>query len=330
MAANTETEVIAARANGLYPHYPKSGYVLARRRGEALQSEFVAAVEPYGAASKVMSVERLALEPAAGEIAPVAVKVTLRDGTVDFVYSADDDTPRRTPDGIAVAGRFVHARTKDGRLEGLTVSGVREFSGFGKTLKPETATQRGTVTAVDVENNVVTTAASLPADGSLDGAVIYFSNPGYTRNTAYRIDKVETAETGTRIFLHATVGLGFGRVEAQPDARTLTSSVPHEYANSVRRASGWGSPGAGTGSGFFNGKRIRSASGAIDEDRLGPLRHSDDAHGRGLERVQARRGLLLRRPPAGRRFRRSTRQLFSIGIKPPAAKRRDFLPEGAG
>jgi hypothetical protein len=92
--------------------------------------------------------------------------------------------------------------------------------------------------------------------------VIYFSNPGYTRNTAYRIDKVETAETGSRIYLHATVGLGFGRVEAQPDAQTLTSSVPHEYANSVRRTPGWGSPGAGTGSGFFKGKRIRSESGA--------------------------------------------------------------------
>ena len=162
-----------------------------------------------------------------------------------------------------MAGRFVHARTRNGRLEGLTVSGVKEFSGFGKTLKPETATQRGTVAAVDVENNVVTTAASLPADGRLDGAVIYFSNPGYTRNTAYRIDKVERAETGSRIFLHATVDLGFGRVEAQPDAQTLTSSVPHEYCQlACRRA---------TGSGFFNGKRIRSASGA--ETRIVSVRY---------------------------------------------------------
>jgi len=92
--------------------------------------------------------------------------------------------------------------------------------------------------------------------------VIYFTNPGYTRNTAYRIDKVEKTEAGSRIFLHATTGLGVGRVESAPDARTLVSSVPHEYANSVRRSPGWGTPGAGTGSGFFSGKRIRSASGA--------------------------------------------------------------------
>ncbi len=112
----------------------------------------------------------------------------------------------------------------------------------------------GWVTAVDTENNAVTTSAALPEDGSLNGAVIYFTNPGYSRNTAYRIDRIEKAGAETRIYLHATVGLGFGRVEAVPDARTLTSSVPHEYANSVRRANG---------SGFFNAKRIRSASGAV-------------------------------------------------------------------
>jgi hypothetical protein len=253
MAENPGTEVIACRANGLYPHYPKSGYMLARRRGENLQSEFIAALEPYGAAANVLSVERVPLEPAAGEIAPVGVKIRRRDGAVDYVFSAGDDTPRQTPDGIKVAGRFVHARVKDGRLEGLTLAGVREFSGFGKTVKSEAAARRGQVGAIDVEKNVVTTSAPLPTDGSLDGAVVYFTNPAYSRNTAYRILKVEKAGPGSRLFLHASVGLGFGRVEAAPDGHTLTSSVPHEYANSVRR---------GSGSGFFNGKRIRTAAGA--------------------------------------------------------------------
>lgn len=252
MAATPETEVIAARANGLYPHYPKSGYVLARRRGENLESEFIAAVEPYGELIRVLSVERLPLEPGAGEVAPVGVKITRRDGAVDYIFSADDETLRRAPDGITVAGRFVHARVKGGKLEGLTLAGVKEFSGFGKALRPAPAVLAGKITAVDLDKNTVTVGAALPTDGSFDGAVIYFSNPLYTRNTAYRIVKVEEADSGSRIFLHATVGLGFGRVEAVFDARTLTSSVPHEYANSVRRANG---------SGFFNGKRIRSASG---------------------------------------------------------------------
>ncbi len=64
MAANPGTEVIAARANGLYPHYPKSRYMLARRRGENLQSEFIAAVEPCG--SRLPGPERRAPGPRAG------------------------------------------------------------------------------------------------------------------------------------------------------------------------------------------------------------------------------------------------------------------------
>jgi len=252
MAAAPGTEVIAARANGLYPHYPKSRYVLARRRGENLGSEFIAAIEPCGPPN-VLGVERIPLEPAEPRIAPVGAKITRQDGVVDYVFSAGDDTLRQTPDGIRVAGRFVHARLKDGRLEGVTLSGVREFTGFGRSFRPEAAARRGKIGSVDVERNIVTTATPLPADGSLDGAVITFTNPGYTRNTAYRIVKIEKAGAGSRIFLHASTGLGFGRVESVPDGRTLTSSVPHEYANSVRK---------GKGSGFLNGKRIRTGAGA--------------------------------------------------------------------
>ncbi len=252
MAAGEGTEVIAARANGLYPHYPNAGTVVARRRGENLSSEFVAAIEPCGARPLIVSVERLPLEPSAGDVAPVAVKVTRRDGTVDYVFSAGDDVPRRTPDGIVVAGLFVHARVKDGALAGLTLAGVEEFSGFGRKVVADPSVA-GTIAGVDPETSSVTTTAPLPIDGSLDGSLIYFSNPAYTRITVYRIVKVEAVPTGTRILLHAGTGLGIGRVSTVPDARTLVSDIPHEYANTVRRENG---------SGFFAGKRIRSASGA--------------------------------------------------------------------
>lgn len=253
MAASPGTEVIAARANGLYPHDPKAGYVLARRRGENLASEFIAAIEPCGAAPLVQSVERIPLEPSAATITPVAVKITRRDGIVDYVFSAGDDILRRAPNGIEVAGRFVHARVKDGRLDGLTLAGAREFTGFGRTIRPEQFSRRGTIASLDVEDNAVTTSTPLPADGSIEGAVITFMNPGYTRNTAYRVAKIEKAGGGSRIFLQATTGLGFGRVEAVLGGGVMTSSVPHEYANSVRK---------GKGSGFLGGKRIRTAAGA--------------------------------------------------------------------
>jgi hypothetical protein len=289
MAANPGTEVITASANGLYPHYPRAQYVLARRRGENLRSEFIAAVEPHGGRSGIKRVERLDLTPADAAVAPVAVKVVGDDDVIDYVLSAADDTPRRTPEGIVFAGRFAHIRVRNGRTEAATMAGVKELVGPGgerfqgaspgqgeRAERPkqshnprrrkDVATPpaghddepcvpgwSGTIAEVDAEKNEVTTTAALPADGTLNGSVIYFSNPKYTRNTAYRIVNVERRGAGSRIFLHASTGLGIGRVGAIIDGRTLTSIIPHEYANSVR---------GGNGSGFLDGKNIRSASGA--------------------------------------------------------------------
>ena len=289
MAANPGTEVITTLANGLYPHYPRAQYVFARRRGENLRSEFIAAVEPHGGKSGIKSIERLDLSPADGAVAPVAVKIVLLDGVTDFVFSAADDKPRRTPEGMAFAGRFAHIRVRNGRTEAVTVVGVKELVGpSGEHLQgalsghcdraerpkqshsvrkrkevaalpadgcdePSVSEWSGTIDSVDTEKNVVATTVALPAAGTLNGSVIYFTNPKYTRNTAYRIVKVERRGAGSRIFLHASSGLGIGRVGAIIDGRTLTSIIPHEYANSVR---------GGNGSGFLNGKRIRSAAGA--------------------------------------------------------------------
>ena len=256
MAADPGTEVITALANGLYPDYPKAQYVFARRRGENLQSEFIAAVEPHSGSSRIKTVERVDLSPTDGTVAPVAVKVVGLDGVIDYVFSAADDTPRRTAEGIIFAGRFAHVRTKEGQIEAVTTAGVKELTapgwGLMKDLK-KIPGWSGTIDAVDTENDVVTTAAALPTDGTLDEAVIYFTNPKYTRNTAYRVVKVERRGAGSRIYLHASPGLGIGRVESIIDECTLTSVIPHEYANSVR---------GGNGSGFMNGKRIRTASGA--------------------------------------------------------------------
>ena len=288
MAGDPSTEVITTLANGLYPHYPKAQYVFARRRGENLRSEFIAAIEPHSGRSRIKSVERIDLTPADGAVAPVAVNVIGLDGVVDYIFSAGDDAPRRTPNGILFAGRFAHIRVRNGDAEAVSLAGVKELSGpgwdllknppspahsptRGETLgggdlynslkslaagehkQPSVPEWSGTIDAVDTENNVVTTTAALPADGTLNESVIYFNNPKYTRNTAYRIAKVERSGAGSRIFFHASTGLGIGRVGTVPDGRTLTSIIPHEYANSVRGANG---------SGFLSGKRIRSASGA--------------------------------------------------------------------
>ncbi len=275
MAAAPGTEVITAVANGLYPDYPKARYVLARRRGENLASEFIAAVEPHGGTVRIRSVERIDLSPRDGSIAPVGVRVNGSNGVIDYVFSSGDDIVRHGPEGISFAGRFAHIRVRNGQTVAVTAAGVNELTGPWPNLPPSAPSAEfldpqktarplstagtdvwgwsGTIDSVDTENNAVATSAALPTDDSLVDAVFYLDNPKYSRNTAYRIKKVEKAGNGSRISLHASVCLGIGRVASVVDDRTLMSDIPHEYANSVR---------GGNGSGFFQGKRIRSASGA--------------------------------------------------------------------
>ncbi len=286
MAAAPDTEVITALANGLYPDYPKARSVLARRRGENLASEFIAAVEPHGGTARIRRVERINLSPGNSPVMPVGVRIVGSDGVVDYVFSAGDDILRRGPEGISFAGRFAHIRVKDGKTAAITTVGVKELAGPWpdfpdntpsaapadpkksiRTLKnAETKAWgwKGAIDAIDTENNAVVTSVSLPVDDTLTGAVIYFDNPKYSRNTVYRIKKIEKLGNGSRISLQASLGLGIGRIASAIDDYTLTSDIPHEYANSVR---------GGNGSGFFRGKRIRSASGA--ETRVASIKYGN-------------------------------------------------------
>ncbi|HWQ52949.1 MAG TPA: heparinase II/III family protein [Bryobacteraceae bacterium] len=250
MPAAPGTKVLTAVANSLYPHYPKSRYVLARRSGENLASEFVAAIEPHGGAPRVRAVERLPLEGPDGEIAPVAVKVSRADGAVDYVFSAGDAAPRKAG-GATVAARFAHARVKNGKLESLTMVGGKEFAGFGWRITPAVERFGGAVGGVDSGNQWFTTSAPLGPD--VAGAVIVFSNPLYSRTTAHRITRVEKAGNMRRVYVEGGFKLGIGQVDRVANANTFESSIPHEFVFSDRA----------TGEhGFFAGKRIRTQSGA--------------------------------------------------------------------
>jgi len=240
--ASPDTEIITALAPGIYPRLPQSRYVLARRKGGHLSSQFIAAIEPYSETPQIKSVERLN---------PNGVQITRSDGATDFVFF-HVESPTQT-NSLRYSGKFAHVRVKDGQTISLALVGGKEFAGFGWRVKPQRDAWHGTVTAVDVTNNVITTTAPLPTDGSLDGHIIIFSHPRYSRTTAYRIVRVEEAGNQRRVHLHSTVVLGKGQVDKVADAQTLTSLIPHEYAHSVRRSGD---------SGFFRGKRIRAASGA--------------------------------------------------------------------
>jgi hypothetical protein len=185
------------------------------------------------------------------EITAKCLLIKRKEGARDYLYSALDDA-MRSSGGLNFGGKFIFARVKDGVLETLDFIGAREFKGFGWTVRPETTGWEGAIEGVDVKGSAVTTGADLPDDGRLEGALITFSNPGYSRTTAYRIAKIVKESGRTKIFLDETVVLGKGEVTEINGPRSLASRIPHEYTRSVARQD----------SGFFRGKLIRSESGA--------------------------------------------------------------------
>lgn len=263
MMPQSDNEILTAVAPGLYPTtgfgarraLPKARYVVSRRKGENLSSEFIAAIEPYGDAPKITNIERLPLQAEAGStpgVEPIAVKVTRADGVLDYVFSSGDEIARQA-DNITFAGRFAHARVKDGKLISFAATGAKEFAGFGWKLAPQIAHWNGEIAKLDTRQNFITTNAPLPTDKTLVGQPIIFSGADYSRTTAYRIERIEADGAARRIYLDGTMILGKGQIESIPDGNTLVNSIPHEYARTVRRIGD---------SNFFQGKTIRATSGA--------------------------------------------------------------------
>jgi hypothetical protein len=227
-----------------------------RRQGASQGNAFVAAFEPYSVAPQLAGIE--VNGASAGAKGPLAVTVIHQDGSTDHLYSAME-AAAQSSNGVKVNARLAFARVKDGRIQRLSLIGGSEFEGFHLRVRPATAGWTGQIENVNPETNAITTSKRLPVDGSLNGQLINFSGPGYSRNTAYHIAKVTGQGSGSRIHLDAPVVLGIGRVASVPDEQTLLSSIPHEYTH----------PETGRGdTGFLRGKEIRSDRGAHTHLRL--------------------------------------------------------------
>jgi hypothetical protein len=252
MAGQPETEVIQAEAPGISPKYPRAGYIIARRNGRDLASRYAAVIEAYAQRPGVESIERLPIKEEEHDSAAEALLITHADGTKDYVYSSLDGEPRNVA-GLTFAGRFIFARSVADRLVRLCFTGAREFSGLGRKVRAEAAGWEGTVTEVDAGSQSVFTDSPLPEGQQLEGALVNFSNPGYSRAAAYRIARVRKAGGKTLLVLDEPFVLGKGEVTEVEGGTAIISRIPHEYARSVTRKD----------SGFFQGKMIRSDSGAV-------------------------------------------------------------------
>ncbi|GAA2756730.1 heparinase II/III domain-containing protein [Actinopolymorpha rutila] len=171
----------------------KLRYLLARRAGTDLASQFVSVVEPYVGDRLVKSVESVRVEATDGSIAPheaTAVKVTLTSGRVDYVVSS-----LRTDVVLRVDGRFVFR----GSFGVYSLSAGRPVYAFGHDASMVAAVNQvrgpaaltGTVTdftrGLSTDNSLtLRLAGAAPAPESVVGSYVYVDNDG-VRNAVYRI-----------------------------------------------------------------------------------------------------------------------------------------------
>ncbi|MFO7973695.1 MAG: heparinase II/III family protein [Candidatus Hydrogenedentota bacterium] len=193
--------------------------------------------EKFTPAPRLRSVKRLAKE---------TVEITHTDGTVDILAFANGnfDSPYGA---IAFEGDFLHIQGKGKTIARTQTVGCSHLAVNGTEVHKGPGAFDATVTDLDVKNRAVILDAEPPSQ--IEGLVAVFSNPAYSRTTAYHVKHAER----NKLFLQAsTLALGTGRVSAIPDARTIDSEITHEYAKTVRKAHS---------TRFFDGKRIVAVNG---------------------------------------------------------------------
>ncbi|MGQ9732768.1 MAG: heparinase II/III domain-containing protein [Candidatus Zipacnadales bacterium] len=187
------------------------------------------------------------------DVSPAGVVVFLKGERRDVLLSAANAQAARVFMGEGLSARlegaFAHVRMEAEAPRELHLVAAKNLTFDEYEVSCATAEYAGTVTEVDERNAVVETAVRLPTDGRLNGQLILFENPLYSRNTAHRIDHVELAANGSRIVLESpSLILGTGILEDDPQSDTeFVSLLAHEYARSDST----------TGTQFFSGKFIK-------------------------------------------------------------------------
>jgi hypothetical protein len=251
--ADGPVEAMVAKAPGLYPQYRKAGYLLLRRKGNpGLKSAFVALLEPRGSGSSVVSRADRVEVTGHSTVEPVGVHLN-RLGTDEYLFSAGLDDGERSAriEGRTLTwkGACVYLEFDQGRLRCLGSVGAGDIRLDGVPLDAQPSKVEGTVTGVNPEKREVGTSVILPRCISAE-ALVSFSNPRYSRATAFRIRKT----AANRIDLgDQTLALGRGVVRRVVDARTIENLIPHEYNHSVLNRNG---------TRFFQGKTIVGDRGA--------------------------------------------------------------------
>ena len=271
-----DTEIIVAKAPGLYPHYRNASYLLARRKGPELASAYATIMEPYAPAAEsegtsgtptpvLASAERVQVDGGGPAMTPIGIHVQ-RLGRHEYFFSAgleEEEKRAQTSLGeVRWRGAVLFLAGQDDKVETLATLGAWDVTVNGVSCGPEQGVFRGTIVDLDYDDHWIEADLQLPSNET-NGSVVYCTGNNYSRNTAYRIYNAEPTAKGTRIKLGPqSMLLGQGRVH-RLEPGLILSDIPHEYARSVV---------GGNTTQFFDGKLVRSPDGAstnIDTVKFG-------------------------------------------------------------
>ena len=206
-----------------------------------LVSTFAAVYEPFSSSDAVPA----PILESVRVLGDGALEVRRRSGEIDLFLSQDG--VYETAYGVLeFDGDFAYVSGTGAQSFRAETVGCNALRLDGRSVDLGIDEFVATVVSVDPEAGRVILDSEPPE--AVEGLVAVFSNPAYSRTTAYHVRESD----GPRLALEASsLVLGVGRVAAVTGPKTMLSDIPHEYAKSVRRIS----------SRFFDGKVLKGEGG---------------------------------------------------------------------
>lgn len=240
--AGDKSEPVFAKAPGLYPNFPNSSYLMARRSGKDLESTFLAVYEPSNDNSKISSPRLERVE----RIGDRALEIHLINGDVDiFLFGPHQISSIYGP--VEFKGDFAYITGNGKSIARAESLGADLLSVGGRVLMKGKGTLVAKVVRSDAQACTVDLDVKIPS--GFEGQTAIFSNPAWTRTSAFYIKKT----AGQRLTLKgSSLSLGMGQVSKVLNDTTILSNIPHEYTKIINwKASRYfeGKMAVGNGSG---------------------------------------------------------------------------------
>ena len=249
------TEVITATAPGIYPSLPDARHVVRRRTGTDLSSCFVSLWQTATGTMPpaISTIRRIDTGTSLNAKASFALAVSHADGKRDiWAINPTPDATVNARDGdipVTFRGSYAICRLQGAQLLAAHLLDAKTLEIAGWTITLDSPSRSASITGLP-DGAAVGVEATWPDDGRYNSGPLYITNPHYSRTSPYTIDHV----AGNRVFLEQTdTILGLGTVHEIPDAITLLTRIPHEYARPVTRRGP---------TGFFRGKLLRTDDGS--------------------------------------------------------------------